>query len=67
MYENLKSRAYKACSVCGIKCSVADVSTELKNAIRFKKLLVVEDRDLAEWKALMKDDEDELGAFAQKC
>ena len=67
MYENLKSRAYKACCVCGIKCSVADVSTELKNAIAFKKLLVVEDRDLAEWKALMKDDEDELGAFAKKC
>ena len=67
IYQNLKSRTYKACCVCGIRCSVADESTELKDAIAFKELLVVEDRDLTEWKALMKDDEDELGAFAQKC
>ena len=67
IYQKLKSRTYKACCVCGVKCSVADESTELKDALAFKELLVVEDKDLAEWKALMKDDEDELGAFAQKC
>lgn len=67
IYQKLKSRTYKACCVCGIKSPVADESTELKDALAFKELLVVEDRDLAEWKALMKDDEDELGAFAQKC
>ena len=33
----------------------------------FKELLFVEDRDLAEWKALKDDDEDKLGALAQSC
>ena len=67
IYQKLKSTTYKACCVCGIKCSVADESIELKDALAFKELLVVEDRDLTEWKALMKDDEDKLGAIAQKC
>ena len=67
IYQKLKSRTYKACCVCGIKSSVADESTELKDAVAFKELLVVEDKDLDEWKALMKNDEDEFGAFAQKC
>ena len=54
IYQKLKSRTYKACCVCGIKCSVADESTELKDAVAFKELLVVEDKDLDAWKALMK-------------
>ena len=67
IYQKLKSRIYKACCVCGIKCSVADESTELKDAVAFKELLVVGDRELDEWKALMENDEDEFGAFAQQC
>ena len=67
IYQNLKSRPYKICCVCGIKSSIADKSTELKNAVAFKELLVVEDRELAEWKGLKKNDEDERGALAQEC
>ena len=67
IYQKLKSRSYKICCVCGIKSSIADESDELKNAVAFKELLVVEDGELAEWKALKNDDEDELGALAQQC
>ena len=67
IYQNLKSRLYKICCVCGTKNSIADESNELKNAVAFKELLVVEDRELAEWKALKKNDKDELGALAKQC
>ena len=67
IYEKLKTKPYRICCVCGIKSLIADESSELKNALAFKDLLVVEDEELAEWKALKKDDEDELGALAQQC
>ena len=67
IYQNLKSRLYKICCVCGTKNSIADESNELKNAVAFKELLVVEDRELAAWKALKKNDRDARGALAQQC
>ena len=67
IYQKLKSKPYRICCVCGIKSPTADESTELKDALAFKELLFVEDRDLAEWMALKDDDEDELGAIAQMC
>ena len=67
IYEKLKSRAYKVCCVCGIKTSVADESSELKDAVAFKELVIVEDGELAEWKALKNDDKDERGTLAQQC
>ena len=67
LYENLKTRFYKICCVCGTKNSVADESTELKDAEAFKELLVVEEEELAEWMGLKSNDHDELGALAQQC
>ena len=67
LYENLKTRLYKICCVCGTKNSVADESTELKDAEAFKELLVVEEEELAEWMGLKSNDHDELGALAQQC
>ena len=67
IYQNLKSRPYKICCVCGIKSSIADKSAELKNAIAFKELLVVEEKELTRWKGLKENDEDERGALAQEC
>ena len=67
IYQELKNRPYKICCVCGIKTSIVDKSSELKNAVAFKDLLVVEDEELAEWKALKNDGEDELGELAQQC
>ena len=48
VYQNLKSRRYKICCVCGTKNSVVNESSELKDAVTFKELLVVEDVELAE-------------------
>ena len=48
IYQNLKTKAYKVCCVCGTKSSIPNQSCELKDAIAFKELLVVEDRELAE-------------------
>ena len=67
IYQNLKSRLYKVCCVCGTKNPVDNQSSELKNAVAFKELLVVEDEELATWKALKYDGDDELGAVAQQC
>ena len=67
IYQNLKSRMYKVCCVCGTKNPVTNQSSELKNAVAYKELLVVEDEELAAWKSLKYDDEDELGAVAQQC
>ena len=67
IYQNLKIRPYKVCCVCGIKNSIPNQSCELKDAIAFKELLVVEDEELAMWKSLKYDDEDERGAVAQQC
>ena len=67
IYENLKTRPYKICCVCGTKNSVIDESTELKDAVAFKELLVVEEEELAEWMGLKTNDYDELGALAQQC
>ena len=67
IYQNLKTRSYKICCVCGTKNSVADESTELKDAVAFKELLIVEEGELAEWMALKYDDGDERGDIAQKC
>ena len=67
IYQNLKSRLYKICCVCGTKNPVDNQSSELKNAVAFKELLVVEDRELAAWKALKRNDRDERGALAQQC
>ena len=67
IYQNLKSMLYKICCVCGTKNSIPNKSSELKNAVAFKELLVVEDRELAEWKALKRNDRDERGALAQQC
>ena len=53
---------YKICCVCGTKNSIPDKSSELKDAVAFKELLVVEDRELAAWKALKRNDRDERGA-----
>ena len=36
IYEKLKSRPYKICTVCGTRVSVADELSELKNALAFK-------------------------------
>ena len=66
-YQKLKSRRSKICCVCGIKTYSTNESDELKNAISYKHFLVVEDRELTEWKALKRHDEDELGALAQQC
>ena len=63
----MKSRLYKICCVCGTKNPIDNHSSELKNAVAFKELLVVEDRELAEWKALKRNDRDERGALAQQC
>ena len=60
LYENLKARLYRICCVCGTKSSIADESSELKDAVAFKELLVVEEEELAEWMALKSDDEDEF-------
>ena len=67
IYENLKTRPYKICCVCGTKNSVVDESTELKDAVAFKEVLVVEEEELTEWMALKNDDEDERGKLAQQC
>ena len=67
VYQKLKKRPYRICCVCGIKSAITDESSELKDAVVFKELLVVEDGELKEWKAIKSDDEDELGALAQTC
>ena len=64
VYHALKSRIYRICCVCGIRAPIAEKSDNLKDAIPFKELLVVEDGELAEWKALKTDNDDELGALA---
>ena len=67
IYQNLKGLLYKICCVCGTKNSIPNKSSELKNAVAFKELLLVEDGELAEWKALKRNDKDERGALAQQC
>ena len=67
VYEDLKTRHHRICCVCGIRTLLPEKSSGLKDAVSFKELLVVEEEELAEWKALMSDDEDILGALAQKC
>ena len=53
--------------MCGIRTPISENSSELKNAMAYKEFLVVEDEELTEWKALKRNDEDELGALAQQC
>ena len=67
VYQSLKSGSYRICCVCGIITLRCENSNGLKDAVAFKALLVVEDGELEEWKALKKDDEDELGILAQFC
>ena len=67
VYQGLNSRSYKICCVCGLKTLPPEKPDELKDAVAFKGLLIVEDEELEEWMALMRNDDDELGAQAQEC
>ena len=48
VYQELNCRSYRICCVCGIKSPVAAKSNELKDAVAFKGVLVVEDEELEE-------------------
>ena len=67
VYQDLKNREHRICCVCGLRVLLSQDSSELKDALDYKELLVVEDEELTEWMALKTDDEDDFGALAQWC
>ena len=67
VYQDLKNREHRICCVCGLRVLLSQDSSELKDALDYKELLVVEDEELAEWMALKSDDEDDFGGLAQRC
>ena len=67
IYDNLKSRTYRTCCVCGVRRMVPENSSNLKDAVEFKDLLVVEEHELENWLRLKYDNEDEIGAESQEC
>ena len=66
-YESLKKRRYRICCVCGIRTMLPENGEGLKDALELKDLIVVDDDDVERYLALKHDDEDEIGALAQKC
>ena len=55
VYQDLKNREHRICCVCGLRVLLSQDSSELKDGLDYKELLVVEDEELAEWMALMTD------------
>ena len=64
VYEKLKSRSYGICCVCGLKTFIPERLNELRDAVAYKELLVVEESELAVWKSLRNDEDDWRGALA---
>ena len=66
-YESLKRRSYRVCCVCGIRSMLPENSMDLKDALKFKDLLVLDEDEVENYLGLKNGDDDEIGALAQKC
>ena len=67
VYDSLKKRGYRICCVCGVRRMLLKNASNLKDALEFKHLLVVEKDKLENWLSLKYDDEDDLGTVSQEC
>ena len=65
-YQKLKARSYAICCTCCIRTPFSEDLGELKDALPYKELHVVDENEVIAYEALKKDEEDERGAHAQE-
>ena len=63
----MKDKQSRICTICGARKYSTEEIDKIRDAIEFKHLIRVDEDIIKIYKALKHDDDDEIGALAQRC